>query len=382
MREKFRQRLLRSLTLSKSVKSIRPLFVSLALASLLISGCNAGKNLLENSRFEDADPISSGWSLEGGGSVKKTADGAVLRAEGDSTPFIYQGVSAKVFGKERLFTLSAWVSSDTPDSAYLEFSNRQGADIRSEAHPGDGSWRLLKLTARAPEGSQKVEFRIRLYRGGSLSIREASFSAGAASTLEKRSLDGIVLGASWAKWALEAALIIAALSAAAVFMPYRDREEARVFEGFLLLLILSNIMLVAGKSFNAGAASNAAWVLLSLWLIRRALQGAFKRKKRGNDASFMKRVPSAFAALCLFATVAIVYALKNGDVKGAEKAANFAYLLFLTTAAALALEKTLSKAWEALRSGKEGARTRRKPEMEEETLLEMAEAGKKGDGVL
>ena len=209
-----------------------------------------------------------------------------------------------------------------------------------------------------------------------------SFSAGAASTLEKRSLDGIVLGASWAKWALEAALIIAALSAAAVFMPYRDREEARVFEGFLLLLILSNIMLVAGKSFNAGAASNAAWVLLSLWLIRRALQGALKRKKRGNDASFMKRVPSAFAALCLFATVAIVYALKNGDVKGAEKAANFAYLLFLTTAAALALEKTLSKAWEALRSGKEGARTRRKPEMEEETLLEMAEAGKKGDGVL
>lgn len=353
------------------------LFQAVILLAVLINGCDGRRNYLKDSRFDGPGPVSSAWSLEGGGEIRKTAEGALLYSDGDSAPFLFQGVSSGRFGKQRVFTLSAWVYSDAPDSAYLEFSNRRGIDIRSDPHPGDASWRLMKLTARAPEDSAYAEFRIRLYKAGSLTIREASLSPGSASTLEGRPPSAVNLGANTAKWAAAAALAASAIAAAFAFRKYRDNAGARVLEACVLLVILSNMMLVLGKSSNASATSGAAWGTVSVWLIYRASKTLLKAKDT-KKAFTLRTLAISLAALSAAGAAGTVYALKNGDHKAAGKAAGFSFILFLASALALTAERLLLS-WRT--RAKEAAKAAGKTATGwEGHPLETAEAGNKSDG--
>ncbi|MEK7773105.1 MAG: hypothetical protein AAB307_02055, partial [Deltaproteobacteria bacterium] len=133
----------------------------------LLCGCNERDNLLKNANFHKWKDLPEGWSIEGDATVKKAgANGVELYSKAGGAPFLYQRIKLNRGVRGRPLTLAAWVKSDSPGGAVIEYSDRLGNDFKSVAHPGDGQWRLLSVAVRVSETLETVEFRIRNYRAG------------------------------------------------------------------------------------------------------------------------------------------------------------------------------------------------------------------------
>lgn len=320
----------------------KAVFALAAFALLLAGGCSTDQsNFLKNPKFEKWNGGPEGWFLEGEATVAKTGSGAELKSGGTATPFLYQTFEIKRRYRGSAITLAAWVKTNLAESAVIEFSDRKGHDSRSGAHPGDGEWRLLTLTVKVPDSPGNIEFRFRNYKAGSSFIREASMSTGEGPLIAKRTGE---LSAAGGYRAGGYILIFALLSAEVFFfkkvssLPY-----ARFCEAFLVLLTLSALMLIAGRSVNAGVTANIAWAVVLLVLLQRLFKKLDPVPVKNALTKLFKKPGSVFISASLVLVAATVNALHNGSVREAEMTARGAYILMLLGGASIAVRMVFNR---------------------------------------
>lgn len=311
-------------------------FITLLVALVsIIWGCAGDEALLKDPRFEGLGKEKV-WSVEGDGVFKKSAEGIELRS-GQGAPFVYQQVRVTKKLRGGMISLAAWVKADVSDAIVVEFSNRLGTDEKSEAHPGDGQWRLLKLTARVPENSDIIEFRVRGYKRSAAFIKDVSMTTGSFTKAERDA--GAVELSGLSRAAAVAFLLL--LSAMTVWK-MRSRNESlhmRLLWAFLLLIFLANLMLIL-RPRAAEVASNIAWVIFALSAI------LYMRSKVGFGGLFKRTSPGALLAA---ASVCAVFVTANSLMAGAEgfagKTAKAAYLLMISSALAHFIQRLYIKFW-------------------------------------
>lgn len=316
--------------------------VVLVLFSLVIfaSGCAREESLLENPGFKASDKGIKGWSVEGEGSLEKAEGGGAIFAALNGAPFVYQQADAKKRHKGASLSLGAWVRTDMPDTVFIEFSNRLGIDAMSETHPGDGKWHLMTVTARVPDASRLLEFRLRLSRPGVAYIKDASMSPGTAVTAEGGGpgIDApffMALLAEGASLALLLGLVVR-------FRRHSDTVENRIFEVFVILSFLSAMVLILGKSANASVVANLAWAA--------GCAGGLLFIMRSLERPVLTRLPGPgvlISAAALMSLVMAIVSLRDGSVATAEKSALLAYLLFISSLAAIPAYRLYRRSVEA-----------------------------------
>lgn len=301
---------------------------------LSLNGCSEEGNILKDPKFEKwKGGELSEWKLEGEGTLIKTETGAELISKGDSTPFIYQQISVKRRYKGMLLTLAAWVKTKSPESVYIELSDRQGHDSKSDAHSGDGEWHLLKLTARVPETSETIELRVRNFKPSDTFVKEASISTGTVASIDRENIPRVSVSGAYKIAGIFASTVLMVLTF--VFFKARKDIKVKVIEAFILLVILSNIMLMAGKPINSAITANIAWGLLALAFIVYIIS----RVHFKPSFSFLKR-PGAFCvAVSVISLILTLNAIRGGSVSKAEKAAKAAYLSMLAGAVSISARK-------------------------------------------
>ena len=327
---------------SKDYLSVLALLVLLA----LLSGCTEEKNLLSNANFQKWAGGPEKWHVEGDGAVKRTKDGAELTTTVSSSGFLYQRITAKRRHRGATIILAALVRSDTPDSAVIEFSDRRGTDRKSEAHPGYGQWRLMQLTVKVPEESENLEFRLRNYKGGVTSIKEAVMGSGAAVIDDKASIGVVHKGTGYRLFGMEV-LTGLLLVTVVYFRRLEKRWHILSLEVSLVLLIAANMMLVADKVAYAAVTSTVACVTLAsvaLWYAAKKKVFTFDARAA---ARFIARPGAFFIVLSALALFVCVYALANRDILLANKASRFAFWFMITGAllrgAGMVLEKIFKR---------------------------------------
>lgn len=304
---------------------------------LFLYGFRGSKNLLQDPRLEALNGNGI-WSTEGAGKVEKARTAGTL-LEAGTDAFVFQRVALKKRLKGKALIVSAWVNSDIPGAAFIELSDRKGADLRSAAHPGDGRWRLLKLAVQAPKEAE-LEFRFRVVKGRAY-IKEAAVEKGLISSLDPGT--GFLPGLE-TLYKLTGVIAFSAFICVTVFY-FRSSNEffLKTIEAALILLASSAAMLMLERPFNASVTSNIAWTLLAASL----LIYAGSRSETHKDKSFLlevfKRPGSVFTALTIVMLMVSVNALRNNAVREAELAGRAAYLFFLGAAVSITAQRVYGK---------------------------------------
>lgn len=325
---------------TKRSLSYAALYALIAMALLFAAGCTTDQsNFLKNPKFEKWNGLPEGWLLEGAAKVLRTGSGAGLESTGTATPFIFQTYEIRRRYRGATVTLAAWVKTNVADSAVIEFSDRKGHDARSEAHPGDGQWRLLTLTAKVPDSPGAIEFRFRNYRAASSFIREASMSVGQTPLLAKRLGGAVNAGKGYGAAGY---LLLLALLCAEVFYFKKSSfiKHAKAWEAFTVLLTLTVLTLTARRPVNAAVTANIAWALIVVALLpgfiktgAAPVKGALKR--------LFKLPGSVFIVASVALTLATINALRNGSVREAEMTARWAYISMLLGGASIVVRKAV-----------------------------------------
>lgn len=302
-------------------------------------GCAREEGLLKNPDFKVSDNVIKEWSVEGEGSFEKAADGGIKLIALTGSPFLYQQAEAKKRHKGSSLSLGAWVRTDQPDSVFIEFSNRLGIDARSETHPGDGKWHLMTVTARVPEASQMLEFRLRVSKPGAAFIKDASMSPGMTAAIDGAGpgLDAPV----FLTFLADGTLLALMFGLVARFRELHDTTLNRFFEVFVMLAILSAMVLILGRTSNASVVSNIAWAA--------GCAGGILFIIRGLEKPFVARLPgvgvliSGATAMVLIITI---ISLRDGALAAAGRSSLAAYLLFISSLAAIPVYRVYRKAIE------------------------------------
>lgn len=305
---------------------------------LFLYGFRGNKNLLQDPRLEALNDNGI-WGTEGAGKVEKARTAGML-LEAGTDAFVFQRIALKKKLKGQALTISAWVNSDIPGSAFIELSDRKGADLRSATHPGDGRWRLLKLTAEAPKEAEPLEFRFRVVKGRAY-IKEASFEKGLTSSLDPGT--GFLPGLE-TLYKLTGLIAFSAFICVTVFY-FRSSNAffLKTIEAALILLASSAAMLMLERPFNASVTSNIAWTLLAASLFIYA----GSRSGTHADKSFLfevfKRPGSVLTAFTIVMLMVSVNALRNNAVREAELAGRAAYLFFIGAAVSITAQRVYGK---------------------------------------
>ncbi|MBI5588525.1 MAG: hypothetical protein HY889_09210 [Deltaproteobacteria bacterium] len=315
----------------------------LALTLVFCGGCtNDQSNFLKNSKFEKWNAQPEGWRLEGDGAVVKSDPGAELKSTGTATPFLYQTFEITRRYRGSTMTLAAWVKTNVADSAVIEFSDRKGHDAKSEAHAGDGTWKLLTLTVKVPDSPGSIEFRFRNYKAGSSFIREASMSAGTEPVIGTTA--GSALSASGGYRAAGYLLMTTLIVLTVIYFKRRKSVSLpNVYEVFLILLALSGVMLMAQRPLNAVLTANIAWSILIMALFARLFGKVSISPLKEACKKPFKRPGAALISASLLLGAATVNALRNGSVNEAQKMAAVAYILMLLGGASIILRMAVRK---------------------------------------
>lgn len=315
----------------------------LVLTMILLAGASSparASDLLKNPGLDVWEGgVPEGWSGEGGGAIEKAGPegGGALRFEssGGGAPFIFQKLQARARYRGSLMTFSAWVKTDSPESAYLEFSNRAGMDVSSEPHPGDGLWHRLEVTAKVPAREGAVEWRIRNYAPGVTYVKGAELTTGAGTPAAGEAAGLVMGGEGGALWLAS----LGALMAVTVvfFRRRRGTIEARLVEAALLLLIISNAMLILKNGGYAAVTANLAWAAF----VAAAAVFAASRFRAGIILS-LARPGALYLTLMGAAIVILVHSLYRGDLGGAERTAGALYALMVIEVAVIVARKALA----------------------------------------
>lgn len=311
------------------VKNILKPAISLVFSLIFFSlGCAREDGLLKNPGFQVSDNTIKNWHIEGEGSFEKAADGGIRLVAMTGSPFLYQQATAKKRHKGSSLSLGAWVRTDQPDSVFIEFSNRLGIDAKSETHPGDGKWHLMTVTARVPEASKILEFRLRVSKPGAAFIKDASMSPGMTASIDGAGpgLDAPV----FLTFLSDGTLLVLLFGVAARFRELRDTATNRFFEVFVLLMILSAMVLILGRTSNATVVSNIAWAA--------GCAGGIIFIIRGLEKPLLTRLPGIGVLISGATTVLLIItiiSLRDGSLAAAGRASLAAYLLFISSLAAI-----------------------------------------------
>lgn len=312
------------------------LVFSLILFSL---GCAREEGLLRNPGFKVSDNVIKEWSVEGEGSIERAAGGGIRLVAMTGSPFLYQQATAKKRHKGSSLSLGAWVRTDQPDSVFIEFSNRLGIDARSETHPGDGKWHLMTVTARVPEASQMLEFRLRVSKPGTAFIKDASMSPGMTATIDGAGpgLDAPV----FLTFLADGTLLVLLFGVVARFREFRDNSTNRFFEVFVMLAILSAMVLILGRTSNATVVSNIAWAA--------GCAGGIIFIIRGLEKPLVTRLPGAgvlISGATAMLLIITILSLRDGALAAAGRSSLLTYLLFISSLAAIPVYRMYRKAIE------------------------------------
>lgn len=318
----------------------KPLVLLLFLLVVFSLGCAREEGLLKNPGFKALDNVIMDWSVEGDGSLEKAAGGGIKLIATTGAPFLYQQTVAKKRHRGSSLSLGAWVQTDQPDSVFIEFSNRLGIDERSETHPGDGKWHLMTLTARPPEASKMLEFRLRVSKPGTAFIKDASMSPGMRVALDGAGpgLDAPVIMIFMA----DGTLLALMFGLIVRFQRLQDTAENRILEVFAMLSLLSAMVLILGRTSNASVVSNIAWAAGCI--------GGLVFIGRGLKKSLIALLPGV-GALISGATVILlvitIVSLRDGSLAAAGKSSLLAYILFISSLVAIPVYRRYTKAIEA-----------------------------------
>ncbi len=307
---------------------LNPVVLLLFSLAVLSGGCAREESLLENPGFKASDKGIKDWSIEGEGSLEKAADGGGVFVALTGAPFVYQQADAKKRHKGSSLSLGAWVRTDLPDSVFIEFSNRLGIDAASETHPGDGKWHLMTVTARVPDASRLLEFRLRLSRPGVAYIKDASMAPG--MTVPTDGAGPGIEGPVFMAFLAEGASLALLLGLVVRFQRHSDTVENRIFEVFVILSFLSAMVLILGKSFNASVVANIAWAAGCAYGLLFII--------RGLERPVFSRLPgpgALISAATLILLIITIVSLRDGSVARAEKSARLAYIFFISSAVAI-----------------------------------------------
>ncbi|HKJ88428.1 MAG TPA: hypothetical protein VKA48_07955, partial [Gammaproteobacteria bacterium] len=304
---------------------------------------------IENADFTEWSGTSpAGWSVEGGAEAEAMEEGLLLRTSGDGG-FIFQQAESPERFRGTSVTLAAWVKTGLPDGVFLEFSNRAGTDVRSEAHPGDGNWQRLELTTRVPGTEGAVEFRVRAYSPGKVLVKGPMLAAG---YVPPAGYVGPVVDLG--PWSAGAAVLGLTLFMAAILMYFRRRRSTlhgRLFEAAALGAGVAASAAAADGLFGTGGlgsgvgtnvravASNLAWGAFGAGAV---VYAASAWAGRHGWSSLMRPVVLYIASYCV-ALALLLNFLATGRTGAAEDAALALYLL--VAAGAVARMASGARAW-------------------------------------
>ncbi|MEK6758995.1 MAG: hypothetical protein AABY51_04420 [Deltaproteobacteria bacterium] len=299
-------------------------------------GCAREEGLLKNPGFKVSDNTIKDWAIEGEGSFERAADGGIKLVALTGSPFLYQQAPAKKRHKGSSLSLGAWVRTDQPDSVFIEFSNRLGIDARSETHPGDGKWHLMTVTSRVPEASQMLEFRLRISKPGAAFIKDASMSPGMTALIDGAGpgLDAPV----FLTFLADGTLLALMFGLVARFREFSDTATNRIFEAFVMLAILSAMVLVLGRTSNATVVSNIAWAA--------GCAGGIVFIIRGLEKPLAARLPSVgvlISGATAMLLIIVIISLRDGALATAGRSALAAYILFISSLAAIPVYRMYRK---------------------------------------
>ncbi len=317
------------------------LFMVCAALMFLLGGCMEQENLLKNAGFQKWKDIPEGWSIEGDATVKKAGENGVeLYSKTEGGPFLYQSIKPRRGNRGRPVTLAAWVKADTPGGAVIEYSDRKGNDLKSPAHPGDGQWRLLKVTVRPPETPDPFEFRIRNYRSGIIFAKDPQVTRRSVISDGEGAVPGYDLSG-----AFKTAGVIALSGLIVATIVYSSRMKAAPWAGplkaFIILVILADMMLILQRPMNSVVTSNIAWAVFIILAARLAISRLRGRTwlKWGRVA----RPETILIMLSVFFAVLTVYAVRAGSLSEAEKDAGRAFAAMMAGAGVIAFSRLVPK---------------------------------------
>jgi len=307
----------------------------------LLCGCARRDNFLENANFQKWKNMPEGWSLEGEATVKKAgANGVELYSKAGGTPFLYQRIKLGRGNRGRPLTLAAWVKSDSPGGAVIEYSDRKGNDVKSGAHPGDGEWRLLKVIVRAPETLDTVEFRIRNYRAGATSVKDPQVTTRSVMSDDQGAVAGYDFAGAYRTSGIIAlsGLILATII---YFRQTKATANTGLMEAFIILVMLADMMLMLQRPLNSEVTSNMAWAVFVILAARLAMS-RFKKTGGWKRGRIIK--PKAILImLSIFFAVLAVNAIRSGSQADAEKNAGRAFAAMMLGAGVIAFSKLIPK---------------------------------------
>lgn len=320
----------------------RALFLICAAALIsLLAGCMEQDNLLHNADFRKWKETPEGWSIEGDATIKKAgASGVELHSRSGGAPFLYQRIKSGRGNRGMPATLAAWVKADAPGGAVIEYSDRKGNDFKSEAHPGDGQWRLLKVTVRPPETPDPFEFRIRSYRGGIIFAKDPIVTRKFVSSDKEGAVPGHDLSGAYGTAGVIAlsGLIVATLL---YFRRTKATAATRLLKAFIILVILSDMMLILRRPLNSEVTSNIAWALFII--LAACLAVSRIREAGGWRWGGVARPEAVLIMLSVFFAVIAVYSIRSGLKAEAERYAGRAFAAMMIGAGVIAFSRLVPK---------------------------------------